>query len=156
MQFSTPTLALLLSTLASANPHSARDDAPQTAHFTFHTTSSSTYDLDVLTDGSAQITNKNAKVVSVDINDYNAQSQCIFKDASDAEIEGELKIDTETGDQSLSFGEGGKVVKSVSCEGLCIGIYSDCYDPSAGMNLGPCCNGFCAANKCRPWSTGSQ
>lgn len=156
MQFSTPMLALLLSTLTSANPLSARDETPQTAHFTFHSTSSSTYDLDVLTDGSPQLTKKDCKVVSVDINDYNANTQCVFKDTSDKEIEGELRIDNETGDQSLSFGEEGKVVKSVSCEGMCLGIYADCYDPSAGMNLGPCCNGFCAANKCRPWSTGSQ
>lgn len=158
MQLSTPTLALLLSTLASASPLSRRDDAPQTANFTFHTVAGTTYDLEVLADGTRQLTNHDAKVVSVDINDYNAGSQCVFRDASGAEVRGELKVDTNTGNQSLLFGETGEgeVVGSVSCEGTCVGIYGFCFDPSTGMSLGACCNGVCAADRCRPWNAGNQ
>jgi hypothetical protein len=32
---------------------------------------------------------------------------------------------------------------------MCVPTYSDCY--RSGQYVGPCCGGFCAANKCRPW-----
>lgn len=62
---------------------------------------------------------------------------------------------------------------SVTCSGFCLGIYGEfsgrgifyrasltsecvadnCYN-SQGQYVGSCCNGFCAANKCRPWNSG--
>ncbi|KAF7885135.1 hypothetical protein EAF00_010953 [Botryotinia globosa] len=44
-------------------------------------------------------------------------------------------------------------ITGVSCQVTderCIPNYSDCY--RNGQFLGSCCDGFCAANKCRPFS----
>lgn len=84
----------------------------------------------------------------------------------------------------IALGPPQKVI-SVTCSGTCIGVYGeliiqctpysgnglarvnlkrvlttllyigDCYNSTNGQYIGSCCNGFCAANKCRPWSTGS-
>ncbi|KAJ4396373.1 hypothetical protein N0V93_000592 [Gnomoniopsis smithogilvyi] len=42
-------------------------------------------------------------------------------------------------------------IVSVKCSGFCLAIAEDCTD-SQGESTGPCCNGFCAANKCRPYT----
>jgi len=41
-------------------------------------------------------------------------------------------------------------IDSVTCSGTCLQTYGDCY--VNGQYVGSCCNGYCAANKCRPWT----
>ena len=40
-----------------------------------------------------------------------------------------------------------QVITGVTCRGTCLSVYSTCVEN--GMVLGACCNGYCAANKCR-------
>ncbi|KAH6887893.1 hypothetical protein B0T10DRAFT_405928 [Thelonectria olida] len=123
-----------------------RDDV-QTVHLTFHGGPAS-YSLEFPADGTTHETNSDISVNIIDAPDYNAFQQCTF---------------TTTGEKTLvqSIGKGGlqqivvgppQPILSVSCNGMCVPTYGDCecYD-SNGQYVGPCCNGFCAADRCRPW-----
>ncbi|KAG9254076.1 uncharacterized protein F5Z01DRAFT_116385 [Emericellopsis atlantica] len=127
----------------------------QIAHFIFHRASSSdSIALNVTTDGMPAVLQGDSKIKSIDINDYDANQQCIFKAPDDTVIEPKLDIDTETGEQRLVFAEP-REVGSVSCRGMCIPVYGECYD-STGMPVGLCCNGVCAATRCRAWNAASS
>ncbi|KAK0619444.1 hypothetical protein B0T14DRAFT_430632 [Immersiella caudata] len=43
-----------------------------------------------------------------------------------------------------------QIITGVTCRGTCLGVYSTCFEN--GQFLGECCNGYCAANKCRPYT----
>lgn len=87
----------------------------------------------------------NIAVNIIDAPDYNALYQCTFYTAGEKALVGGI---TSTGVGQVIIGPP-QPVTGVSCFGICIPTYGDCY--RNGQYVGPCCNGFCAANKCRPW-----
>ncbi|KAK1760055.1 hypothetical protein QBC47DRAFT_366306 [Echria macrotheca] len=134
-------LALALG-LASATPIQERD--VQTVHLTFHGGPAS-YSLAIPADGKVYPTNNGISVNIIDAPDYNALSQCTFYTPGEKALVG--GIDSK-GVGQIIIGPP-QPVTGVSCQGVCIPTYGDCF--INGQYVGPCCNGFCAANKCRPW-----
>ncbi|UKZ60922.1 uncharacterized protein TrAtP1_002193 [Trichoderma atroviride] len=45
-----------------------------------------------------------------------------------------------------------QTVTSITCQGTCVETWSACFDDATGQSLGPCCNGLCIANRCRPFN----
>ncbi|KAK5657556.1 hypothetical protein OQA88_3129 [Cercophora sp. LCS_1] len=130
--------------LAAASPIEERD-TPQTVHLTFHGGPAS-YSMAFPADGKVYPTNNNIAVNIIDAPDYNAQYQCTFYTPGEKALVG--GIDPTTGVSQVIIGPP-QPVTGVSCSGMCVPTYSDCY--RNGQYVGPCCNGFCAGNKCRPW-----
>jgi hypothetical protein len=87
-------------------------------------------------------------VAVIEAPDYNAYSQCVFRSAGDAQVSFTSSISPD-GTNLVLVGPPQAIV-SVKCEGMCVPNHSDCY--ANGQPVGPCCNGYCAANKCRPWN----
>ena len=131
--------------LASASPIEERADPPQTVHLTFHGGPAS-YSMAFPADGVVRQTNNGIAVNIIDAPDYNALAQCTFYTAGEKALVG--GVDTTTGAGQVIIGPP-QPVTAVSCQGFCVPTYSDCY--RNGQYVGPCCNGFCAGNKCRPW-----
>ncbi|KAH7369292.1 hypothetical protein B0T11DRAFT_327384 [Plectosphaerella cucumerina] len=140
---STILLALGLTATTLAHPLESRDNV-QTVHLTFHGGPAS-YQLAIPANGQKFSTNNAISVNIIDAPDYNAIAQCTFyTDGQKALVSGI----TPSGLQQVIVGPP-QPITAVSCEGMCVPTYGDCY--SGGQFVGPCCNGFCAANKCRPW-----
>jgi hypothetical protein len=146
------TLALLGSALAAPAPAPELDarggghHPAQTVHLTFHAGPVS-YSLAIPADGSFNPTNQNSLNVNlIDTPDFNAIEQCTFQTSGPKTLVN--TFNPETGVQSIAVGPP-QVITGVSCNGYCIPVYGDCY--ANGQFLGPCCNGICAANKCRPY-----
>jgi len=149
---------ILAAGLVSASPLSERD--VQTVHLTFHGGPAS-YTMAFPADGKVYQTSKslastwtvsnanhpdnNIAVNIIDAPDYNAISQCTFYTPGEKALVGGIDG---TGVGQVIIGPP-QPVTAVSCQGICIPTYGDCY--RNGLYVGPCCNGFCAANKCRPW-----
>ena len=144
-------LGLSLLTGALAYPSLQTRDDVQTAHLVFHGGPAS-YELAVKADGVEVLTNNDLSISIIDSNDYNALQQCTFK--TDGEQTLVQSIDTTDGSQHIIVGPP-QPIRSVTCQGYCVPTYGECYG-SDGQSKGPCCNGFCAATRCRPWDTGSN
>ncbi|KAK0649855.1 hypothetical protein B0T16DRAFT_410792 [Cercophora newfieldiana] len=129
--------------LAAASPIEERN-TPQTVHLTFHGGPAS-YSMAFPADGKVYPTNNNIAVNIIDAPDYNAIPQCTFYTPGEKALVGGITSD---GVNQVIIGPP-QPVTGVSCLGICIPVYGDCY--RNGQYVGPCCNGFCAANKCRPW-----
>lgn len=150
---------------ALAHPLEARD--VQTVHLTFHGGPAS-YQLALPANGQKVNTStsspaqsslckrttadhlptppdNNIAVNIIDAPDYNAISQCTFYTNGQKALVSGITPD---GLQQVIVGPP-QPITAVSCEGMCVPTYGDCY--ANGQFVGPCCNGFCAANKCRPW-----
>ncbi|KAI1801329.1 hypothetical protein F4811DRAFT_534880 [Daldinia bambusicola] len=139
-----------VSLIAGSSAHPVEERNVQVAHLTFHGGPAS-YDLAVPADGSVVNTNNDISVSIIDAPDYNAISQCTFNTADEKTLVS--SIDTQTGLQSIIVGPPQPII-SVSCQGSCVPTWGVCF--SNGQYTGPCCNGFCAATRCRPWNiTGS-
>ena len=82
----------------------------------------------------------------IDAPDYNALSQCTFNTVNEATLVGHI---TEDGQQQIIVGPPTPIT-SVSCEGMCVPTYGECT--KNGQYVGPCCAGFCAGTRCRPWN----
>jgi len=136
-----PALGLLAST--SAMPLEERDDV-QTVHLTFHG-GPAEYSLAIPADGSFHATNNDIAVNIIDAPDYNAYYQCQFQINGDATLASSI---SSTGVNQILVGPPSPIT-GVSCQGMCVPTYSDCY--RNGQYVGLCCAGYCAANKCRPW-----
>ncbi|KAI1211178.1 uncharacterized protein F4807DRAFT_419288 [Annulohypoxylon truncatum] len=132
--------------VASSSAHPLEERDVQVAHLTFHGGPAS-YDLAVPADGSVVNTNNDISVSIIDAPDYDAITQCTFNTASEKTLVS--SIDTQTGLQSIIVGPPQPII-SVSCNGACTPTYGVCFD--GGKYLAPCCNGFCAATRCRPWN----
>ncbi|KAI0595165.1 hypothetical protein F4775DRAFT_595519 [Biscogniauxia sp. FL1348] len=146
MKFSQPLiLALGLFSESLAHPLDERD--VQVAHFTFHGGPAS-YELAVPADGSVVPTNNGISVNIIDAPDYNAIVQCTFNTAGEKTLVSGISPD---GIQQIIVGPPQPII-SVSCQGSCVPTYGQCYGTD-GQYIGPCCNGFCAATRCRPWNT---
>ncbi|KAF6832743.1 hypothetical protein CPLU01_05977 [Colletotrichum plurivorum] len=135
-------LALVIPSLA--HPLEERDSF-QTVHLTFRGGPAS-YELTIPADGQFHATNNGLSVNIIDAPDYNAISQCTFYTNSEKALVSGI---TPQGVQQVIVGPP-QPVTGVSCYGMCVPTYSNCYG-SDGQYVGPCCNGYCAANKCRPW-----
>ncbi|KAL7621824.1 hypothetical protein AAE478_007324 [Parahypoxylon ruwenzoriense] len=135
-----------LGLVASSSAHPLEDRDVQVAHLTFHGGPAS-YELVVPADGTVVNTNNNIAVSIIDAPDYNAISQCTFNTAGEKTLVS--SINTQTGLQSIIVGPPQPIL-SVSCLGSCVATYGECF--SNGQYVGPCCNGFCAATRCRPWN----
>ncbi|KAI1772194.1 hypothetical protein F4818DRAFT_179085 [Hypoxylon cercidicola] len=147
----TSTILLSLGLVAGAYTHPVEERGDvQVAHLTFHGGPAS-YDLAVPADGTLVYTNNDLSISIIDAPDYNAGTQCIFNTAGEKALVS--SIDTQTGMQSLIVGPPQPII-SVSCLGTCVPTWGECY--SNGQYVGACCNGFCAATRCRPWNISSS
>jgi hypothetical protein len=77
--------------------------------------------------------------------DYNAFYQCQFHTLNNATLASSI---SPSGVNQILVGPPTPIT-GVSCQGMCIYTYGECF--RNGQYLGPCCSGFCAANRCRPW-----
>ncbi|CAI6086681.1 hypothetical protein V2G26_009754 [Clonostachys chloroleuca] len=150
MKFSLFFINLSLTSVLARPSLETRSAPVQVAHLTFHAGPAS-YDLAVPADGTEVFTNSDLSVSIIDAPDYNAGTQCFFK--TDGEKTIVHSIDTSDGSQHLIIGPP-QPVRSVICQGMCVPTYGECYG-SDGQYIGPCCNGFCAATRCRPWNIGN-
>ncbi|OLN96244.1 hypothetical protein CCHL11_04459 [Colletotrichum chlorophyti] len=141
--------ALLLATLSLALPslsHPLEErDGVQTVHLTFHGGPAS-YELAIPADGQVYQTDNDISVNIIDAPDYNAISQCTFYTNGEKALVSGI---TPQGVQQVIIGPP-QPVTGVSCFGICVPTYGACYGTD-GQWIGPCCNGFCAATRCRPW-----
>ncbi|KAI9904449.1 hypothetical protein N3K66_000978 [Trichothecium roseum] len=151
MQITTVLTTLGLAAAALSQPYApiSRRDGIQVAHLTFHGGPAS-YSLIIPSDGQVFYTNSDAAINIIDAPDYNALSQCEFKTDGDRALVLSIGDD---GVQRIVVGPP-QPIRSVSCKGTCVAIYGDCFKD--GQSVGPCCNGFCAANKCRPWNVNTN
>ncbi|OBT43132.1 hypothetical protein VE00_07701 [Pseudogymnoascus sp. WSF 3629] len=148
MRFTLPTIALILSGTAFALPAAEqRDkrDTVQTVHLTFHGGPAS-YEMAFPADGTIHPTNHDFAVSIIDAPDYLALSDCTFHTGGEQTLVGGLSA---TGVQQVIIGPP-QPITGVSCYGTCVGTYGQCYDNN-NQFIGPCCNGYCAATRCRPW-----
>lgn len=141
----------------------------QTAHFTFNNADTSKhYDLTVVADGavvklrafscictpcfgSANIIDNRLAVHHIDAPDYCLRNLCKLKTTQPTELNDAIAADGVT--QQVVLKPPTQVL-SISCKGDCVPTYRECYKD--GQYVGPCCNGFCAADRCKPWNTGGQ
>ncbi|KAK2027154.1 hypothetical protein LX32DRAFT_641151 [Colletotrichum zoysiae] len=120
-------------------------DVFQTVHLTFHGGPAS-YELVIPADGQVHATNNGISVNIIDAPDYNAISQCTFYTNGEKALASGI---TSQGLQQVIVGPP-QPITGVSCFGICVATYGECYN-TQGQYVGPCCNGFCAATRCRPW-----
>lgn len=92
------------------------------------------------------LTDNGLNINIIDAPDYNAFYQCKFHTAGQATLASSISA---AGVNEIMVGPP-QAVTGVSCQGMCVPTYGDCYDVH-GQFVGPCCSGFCAADKCRPW-----
>ncbi|KAH6845636.1 hypothetical protein B0I37DRAFT_312731 [Chaetomium sp. MPI-CAGE-AT-0009] len=138
-----PALGLLAST--SAMPLEERD--VQTVHLTFQA-GPANYAMAIPADGSVHQTNHNDLNVNIIVApDYNAFYQCKFKFNAVTPPTLASSISS-TGENQILVGPPAPVTE-VSCLGMCVPTWGECY--RNGQYVGPCCAGYCAANRCRPW-----
>ncbi|EQL02997.1 hypothetical protein G6O67_005214 [Ophiocordyceps sinensis] len=134
-----------------ATPSPKVDDV-QTAHLKFRASSSpDTYDLTIQADGNVVKTDRDKLAIGlVDAPDYYAASLCKFETPGKVKISSKVAGDRYTQQVVL---DPPQPILSVKCQGMCVQTYGACYDVH-GQPVGPCCNGFCMANRCRPWNIG--
>ncbi|KAK7754541.1 hypothetical protein SLS62_003562 [Diatrype stigma] len=136
----------VLAMAATAFSSPIEDPQVQVAHLTFHGGPAS-YELAVPADGTVVQTNNNMAVNLIDAPDYNAQPGCQFHTVGQVMLQGRLTAD---GLQQIAVGPPQPIL-SVSCQGMCVPTNGVCYGDD-GQYVGPCCSGFCAATRCRPWN----
>ncbi|KAG4035778.1 hypothetical protein MFRU_001g05460 [Monilinia fructicola] len=109
------------------------------------------YNLTVPADGQTHPTNNALSVSLIRSSNFDVYHLCTFYHDNPATLVNNGGI--------ISVGPPTPIT-GVSCpitDQRCIPNYSDCYSSTTGQFLGPCCDGFCAANKCRPFfGVGSQ
>ncbi|KAK4238784.1 hypothetical protein C8A03DRAFT_43523 [Achaetomium macrosporum] len=138
------TLASALGLMASVSAIPLEERDVQTVHLTFHG-GPAQYDMVFPADGTVYPTNNDLSINIIDAPDYNAFYQCKFHTQGEATFASSI---SPTGVNQILVGPP-QPITGVSCQGMCVPTYGDCY--VNGQWVGPCCSGFCAANKCRPW-----
>ncbi|KAM3069000.1 hypothetical protein ACMFMG_004175 [Clarireedia jacksonii] len=140
MRFSIPALALATLTGALAAP---------TDFFGVDITFAggpASYELTIPADGQVHPTGNDLSVSLIRSSNFDVYHLCTFYHDSDVTLVNNGGI--------VSVGPPTPIT-GVSCpitEGNCIPTYGDCYSPFTGQFLGTCCDGYCAANKCRPFT----
>ncbi|KAK4120525.1 hypothetical protein N657DRAFT_649024 [Parathielavia appendiculata] len=139
------TLASALGLMASVSavPIEERDDV-QTVHLTFHG-GPAQYTMAIPADGTVYPTNNDLSINLIEAPDYNAFSQCKFQTLNQVALASSI---SPGGVNQILVGPPSPVT-GVSCQGMCVHTYGECF--RNGQYVGPCCSGFCAANRCRPW-----
>lgn len=128
-----------------AAPELDRRADPQIAHFYFQAAATG-YNLTVPADGNWYPTNNGLNINIITALDFTV-NQCEFATHQQVTFNYQLSGDSFPKEQ---FAVGPpQPIDSVRCHGYCLGIYEDCV--KNGQYVGTCCNGFCAANKCRPY-----
>ncbi|KAI5463962.1 hypothetical protein BGZ63DRAFT_481218 [Mariannaea sp. PMI_226] len=145
MKFTQTFLAIATLSWATARPNLIPRADVQTVKLTFHGGPAS-YTMEFPADGQTRQTNSDISVNIIDTPDYNAFSQCIFNTAGEKTL---VRSIGQNGLQQIIVGPPQPIL-SVSCHGMCVPTYGECYN-TTGQYVGPCCNGFCAADRCRPW-----
>ncbi|KAH7200346.1 hypothetical protein ACKRZS_006184 [Fusarium odoratissimum] len=90
--------------------------------------------------------------LSVDVihnSDYNALEQWFVAIEGQAKLT--PKVSTKDGPQHILVNSP-RAITAVDCTGSCVPMVGECYD-TRGQPVGPCCNGMCMANRCRPWNS---
>ncbi|KAI8627093.1 hypothetical protein F5Y19DRAFT_188558 [Xylariaceae sp. FL1651] len=154
-----PILTTLLGLVASApveptTTASAGAACPTTAqmvHLVFHGGPAS-YDLTIPADGLPHPTNNGLNINLIDAPDFNIE-WCTFTTHQPVALVWQTTPSPTMPSWLISQYAVGppQPIDSVRCSGTCLSTYSTCYDN--GMYIGSCCNGYCAADKCRPWPT---
>lgn len=147
MKFTTAAIAAF----ALACPAFAED--VQTAHLTFRgVDKEALYEEAVLADGTKHETGSTRHIALIDAPDYQASMFCDFDFI--------LPPGGETPKTEFTIGDDGHTgqvkitpptpISSLSCKGYCVQSLGICNGVGT---VGPqvCCNGYCAANHCRPW-----
>ncbi|KAK3385958.1 hypothetical protein B0H63DRAFT_523278 [Podospora didyma] len=138
------TIILGLAATALAMPVVEERTGAQIVHLVFHG-GPAQYQMTFPADGSSYPTKDNMAVSIIDAPDFNAIYQCTFNTVGQKTLVGSI---TPQGLAQIFVGPP-QPITSVSCHGTCVGTYGDCYRD--GQFVGQCCNGYCAANKCRPY-----
>lgn len=146
--------AATITTFALLCSASAEEEYPiNTANLTFYQSSGQlAYHLSVYADGGANPTHDwNTKVGYLDAPDYLASSFCHYEYNLPAGAP-----EPKTRDTIAPDGRTGRVVfdpptgiRDVRCKGFCVGQQGVCN--GNGVIPKVCCNGYCAADLCRPW-----
>ncbi|KAK2591466.1 hypothetical protein QQS21_010842 [Conoideocrella luteorostrata] len=140
--------------VAAATAAPAASDV-QTAHLTFRPDAShEAYKLQVKADGKSVLIADQTPIQLIDAPDYLAESFCKF-DTVQPGVKFTKIIASDNVTQQVVLNPP-SAIKGVSCEGMCVTTYGNCYDDHTGQFVGPCCNGLCVANRCRPWNIGQQ
>ncbi|PSR92434.1 hypothetical protein BD289DRAFT_428883 [Coniella lustricola] len=156
--------ALQMATRASAFPSSAAQsqqlrqrDAPQAVSLIFEA-GPAAYSLNITADGQEYFTNSDLSINAILAPDYNPNAYCTFTTASGGAVAFEPSLVQRPGIDEFPINElvvgPPQPIVSVTCDGFCLGVYGECVD-FQGQYTAPCCNGFCAATRCRPWNDGS-
>ncbi|KAK3355418.1 hypothetical protein B0H65DRAFT_414648 [Neurospora tetraspora] len=134
--------------LAFAHPAPELDPraAPQIAHFYFQAAATG-YNLTVPADGNWYPTNNGLNVNIITALDFTV-TQCEFATHQQVAFAYQLSGADPYPKEQFAVGPP-QPIDRVRCHGYCLQIYQDCY--KNGQFVGSCCNGFCAANKCRPY-----
>lgn len=150
--------ALAAITVLSSVVAAAADSAtpPQTAHLTFRGPDGNPlYSMSVLADGAVRATSDDgaSAVSAIDAPDYNAAVLCDLDFALPPGAPGPPEHEFAVG----ADGHTGQVritpptpIRAVRCLGECVETLGTCNGAS-GQPPRLCCNGYCAANLCRPW-----
>ncbi|KAK3997857.1 hypothetical protein QBC44DRAFT_354347 [Cladorrhinum sp. PSN332] len=147
MKYLTVLAAALGLASAGAIPLEERD--VQTVQLTFYAGPTS-YTMSIPADGTTHPTNQNNLNVNIiGSTNYDIFRLCKFNYKPPASGTVTLVGSVSSNENQVLVGPPAPII-SVSCQGFCVPIYSDCY--RNGQFVGLCCNGYCAANKCRPWT----
>ncbi|KAK4168401.1 hypothetical protein QBC43DRAFT_229028 [Cladorrhinum sp. PSN259] len=140
--------AILSLASASASPVEERD-AAQTLHLIFNA-GPVKYNMTIQADGVFHPTFHNDLNVNIiESPDYDIFRFCKFTYVQPGSGTVTLVGSIGNNNQQVMVGPPTPIT-GVTCQGFCLTVYQDCYDRN-GQYVGPCCNGYCAANKCRPW-----
>ncbi|KAK5652816.1 hypothetical protein OQA88_9482 [Cercophora sp. LCS_1] len=121
----------------------------QQVHLIFHAAPVQ-YEMTIPADGKFHATPNNGLNVNlIDAPDFNID-QCEFHTKTQATFVWQT-TPSGVGDWRISQYAVGppQIITGVTCRGTCLSVYSTCFEN--GTYLGGCCNGYCAANKCRPY-----
>ncbi|KAF3769151.1 hypothetical protein M406DRAFT_234725, partial [Cryphonectria parasitica EP155] len=130
-------------------------DAPQPVSLIFQGGPAS-YSLNITADGEEYFTDNDLSVSLILSPNYDPYHYCTFKTASQVAFAPSLVQRPEDlfPINEIAVGPPQPII-SVKCSGVCLGVYGECYNIQ-GQYVAPCCNGFCAATRCRPWNEGSS
>ncbi|ATY62181.1 hypothetical protein A9K55_008943 [Cordyceps militaris] len=139
-------------TTLAASALTAAPSPPQTAHLTFLDRSAAAlYQLAVVADNRTYATPPSLPVARIAAPDYNAAALCDLVFAQPAAAPEHVFVIGEDGRTGQVRIEPPTPVAGIRCAGVCVANYGTC-NGADGRGPRLCCNGYCAANLCRPWN----
>ncbi|KAH8883738.1 hypothetical protein GQ53DRAFT_811323 [Thozetella sp. PMI_491] len=123
-------------------------DGAQQVHLVFHAGPVS-YNVTLPADGGAHQTGSELSINHIDMLDFSPY-QCTFQTPGPHETSNYINYGAEPYPiWTVGMGPPQPII-SVTCTGTCLPVYGECYN-SQGQYVGACCNGICAATRCRPF-----